>query len=656
MNMMNHTMSTVSKETILEKIKNSSSELRMLGTTAFGIPWQKNGMDKLLYERYCKGGYEITIVSESDPTLYSDSLLSAISSSGVGTPMAPLTETRQNSTLRLREYFKKEGASGLDPEEDTYRKKLDALYTVQFARNICTELNARGYSYDTLFEEAEDGENILTQLNNSCLEKMREQFDKSEIVANLIKKRNYARVNKLSERCEDEVQEKWDEAMQSVYDAENGIRKLDALLAFAENGFTHQCMESVATESFTFELSAKEIQGMCLRAILKYLEKVSGSESSEYELVRGYASQYAYNNRKKKLQEYKDNPATKQRFVLKQVFHPIPIQMLRIDGVLYATLNPLPEFEAKEFLYVGDSNLTAEKDTNRFARYEEYVRYFEAYLNSQYATEETNKGNKKEVIYNYSFDHAVIGQMPRDSFYGSDNYKLVMWALVFDRKGRILIHKRGSNAKDNQDMWDKSVGGHIALTDRDTIAGASREIAEELYTVEEEEQGHSKNSSWSKPDGGKIIYLGKWKETRYPNIGTTLRLEPDEFYSFSFDSRMTEQPIDSMRVLPDGTRIKAKCFVDFYFVIASEEFNLDELKNSKYLVLSPGMIKECVRMETLDKNMRDRIRDENPESSEIPGRFKVTPDLEYMINSPEWDNEITKFSIRVKEAFAEDQQ
>lgn len=654
MKLMNHNMSIVSKEEIVEQVKQSRSELRMLGTTAFDMPWQKSGLDRILFERYCKGEYEITIVSESDPTLYSDALLSAISNSGVGTPMATLTETRHNSTLRLRSFFRSqtENVSGLDPEEDIYRKKLDAMYTVQYAKNICTELNARGYSYDGLFEENEDGENILSELLNSCVEKMKSQLDKSDIVEALIRKRNYSRINKVSERCEGEVVEKWEAAMSDVDAANNGKQKLDALLKFAQNEFKHQYLDSISKEEFTFVLSSKDIQDMCLDIIMKYLEKQVGSD---YDMVRKYASESAYNDRAKKLQEYKDNLATKQRFTLKQVFHPIPIQMLRVDGVLYATLNPLPEFEAKEFLYVGNSNLTDEEDVNRFAKYEEYARYFDVYLNSHYTTEETKKGNKKEVIYNYSFDHAVVGQMPRDSFYGSDNYKLVMWALVFDRQGRILIHKRSNNAKDNQGMWDKSVGGHIAIKDKDTIVGASREIAEELYSVEEEEQGHTRKNGWSNVNKDNIIYLGKWKETRYPNIGSSLHLEPDEFYSFSFDSRLTEQPIDSMRVLPDGTRIKAKCFVDFYFVIASEEFRLDELKNSKYLVLSPGMIKECAKMRILDQQMQERIKNENPENSEIPSRFEVTPDLEYMINSPEWDNEITKFSIRVKEAFAEEQ-
>lgn len=241
--------------------------------------------------------------------------------------------------------------------------------------------------------------------------------------------------------------------------------------------------------------------------------------------------------------------------------------------------------------------------------------------------------------------------MPRDSFYGSDNYKLVMWALVFDHKGQILIHKRSQNAKDNQGMWDKSAGGHIAIKDHDIITGASREIAEELYTVEEE-QGHTKSSGWTNINENKIIYLGKWNETRYPNFASNLHLESDEFYSFSFDSRMTEQPIDSMRILPNGTQIKAKCFANLYFVVTSEEFDLSELKNSKYLVMLPNMLKKCAKEGWITEESAEKIRSENPKLEVSTGRFEVTPDLDYMINSPEWDNEITKFSIRVKEAFA----
>ncbi len=53
---------------------------------------------------------------------------------------------------------------------------------------------------------------------------------------------------------------------------------------------------------------------------------------------------------------------------------------------------------------------------------------------------------------------------------------------------------------------------------------------------------------------------------------------------------------------------------------------------------------------------RERIRMDNPDIDvdAISRRFDVTPDLEYMINAPEWDNEITRFSIRLRKAFEEE--
>ena len=643
----------VGKDSIVNQIKNSEKELKMLGTIAIGLPWQENHSElyEILYNKYIKENYEITIIAESDPTLYSDALVSGLDCNGAGIPIATLTEVRQNSTLKLRNYFlsKNSQITGLDPAEDSNRKKLDSLYTENFARNICKELENRGYEMSQQFgslEDEEDKNGILKRVFCSCMEKASVEFEKSEVFSYYLDNRKYYQMSRVSSQYEKMVQCYLKEKLNEVQHAED---KSNQLFQVITSGFTYIFEDENSNKKCEFEIKSKEIQSLCLNCVLEYLEE---HEPRDYNLIREYASKEAYTERSEQLKRYELDPKTKQRFILKQIFHPIPLQMLRVDGIYYATLSPLSSFDAKEFLYVGDSNLQAEEDTNRFERYNDYVRYFNAYMNSGYCTEETSKGNRKEIIYNYTFDRAVIGQMPRDSFYGSDNYKLVMWALIFDRKGQILIHKRSENAKDNQGMWDKSVGGHIAIKDRDTITGASREIAEELYTVEEEEQGHTKSSGWTNINENKIIYLGKWSETRYPNFANNLHLESDEFYSFSFDSRMTDQPIDSMRVLPNGTQIKAKCFANLYFVVASEEFDLSELKNSKYLVMTPSMLKKCTKCGEITKEDAEEIRIENPKLEVATGRFEVTPDLNYMINSPEWDNEITKFSIRVKEAFA----
>lgn len=654
----------VSRAEVIDAIKNSSNELRLLGTVAFNLPWtdkidgNKNMYDILLEKYMSKNSeYEISILFESDPLLQSYALTSGMDHKGSGIPIAYLEEIRQNSTLKLREKFIQKNAKCIEPVEDTYRQKLDSLFSKRFASNICKELVVRGHEFDTFFGNTinESEENILGVFYEECLQMAKTAFRKSKLANHYFNNEDYYNLGENKRSFFELVKSKTEESF-ALSDDASQEEKINSLFSFCDNGleiiFT-DC-NSQDNSGFTCEIAidSKKMHTICVDCILKILEKY---EQDNYEIIKEYASKEAYKERKSCQYSFENDKEKKQRLIIKQIFHPIPVQMLKVDGVYYAAVLPLLKTDNIQYLYLGDATKTNDKDTDRFSRFFDFEHYFHTYLNSQYCTEETKKNNRKEVIYNYTSNHAIIGQMPRDSFYGSGNYKLVMWALVFDRKGRILIHRRENNAKDNQGLWDKSVGGHIAIMDRDTIAGAAREIAIELYKVEEEEQSHTRNDKWNDVKIDEIIYLGKWKETRYPNFGSSLNLEANEFYLFSFESRMTEQPIDSMRVLPDGTRIKAKCFVDLYFTITSKNFDLTELKNSKFLVLPPQLIKRCATTKQLTQEIRDEIQLHNPnvDLNDISNHFDVTPDLEYIINSPEWDSEITKFSLRVKEAFAE---
>lgn len=654
----------VSRSEVIDAIKNSSNELRLLGTVAFNLPWtekidgNKNMYDILLEKYMSKDSeYEISILFESDPLLQSYALTSGLDNKGSGIPIASLEEIRQNSTLKLREKFIQKNARCIEPVEDTYRKELDSLFAKRFARNICNELDVRGHDFDAFFGSTinESEETILGVFYNECRLMANTAFRNSKLANHYFYGGDYYNLGEnqrvFFERVESKIKEGF-----TLSDDASQEERINSLFSFCDKG-----LKIISTDSNTqknsgftceFAIDSKKMHSICVDCILKILEIF---EQNNYEIIKEFASKEAYKERKSCQDSFENDKEKKQRLIIKQIFHPIPVQMLKVDGVYYVAVSPLIKTDNTQFLYLGDATKTNDEDTNRFSQYVDFEHYFNTYLYSQYCTEETKKKNRKEVIYNYTSNHEIIGQMPRDSFYGSENYKLVMWALVFDRKGRILIHRRENNAKDNQGLWDKSVGGHIAINDRDTIAGAAREIAEELYKVEEEEQSHTRDEKWNDVKSDEIIYLGKWKETRYPNFGSSLNLEPNEFYLFSFESRMTEQPIDSMRVLPDGTRIKAKCFVDLYFTITSKNFDLTELKNSKFLVLPPHLIKHCATTKQLTQKIRDEIKLHNPnvDLNDISNHFDVTPDLEYIINSPEWDSEITKFSLRVKEAFAE---
>ena len=631
----------VNKKYIIKKIIESKIGIWMLGTTAFGLEWHKDPeweydsskkLDNVLLDKYIGGKYSICVIAESDPILESFSLVSKLNNKK-GSPIAQLMETRTNATIKLRNFFKEQYLkkyshknSNIEPTSDVCRKTLDQLYEEKFITNICKELAARGVNQGDLVGE------LIENVRFMCIEKANYIFNNSSIVDCFIDEKNYVGLSKSNKKYTQTIDDVLNNRLKTVDTIDDLINaSRENLSAIYEEQYQSKTLKC------EYKISSEEIRKYILESVLDYL---SIKEKRDFKLIKEYASKEAYNDRKEQLMRFENDEAYAQRLVIKNIFHPIPLPIIKIDNEYYGCFDIMNVVNAQKFIFIGKDD--EEYYDYKHPMFSEFKEYFDAYMNSPYCAEETSKGNRKEVIYNYNSEHTVIGQMPRDSFYGSSNYKLVMWALVFNRDGDILLHKRSVNAKDNQGMWDKSVGGHISPNDYDTKSGASREIAEELYTVEEAEQGHSKASSWTNINKDKIIYLGKWNESRYPNFATSLRLESDEFYSFSFESPLTEKPINSMRVLPDGTRIEAKCFVDLYFVVVSKDFDLQELKNSKYIVLSPQRIKEYAKKGYLPKDASDKEY----------GAFEVTPDLAFLIDSPEWDNEITKFSLRVKDAFS----
>ena len=616
----------------------------------FNLPWSKEGLYGTLFDKYNKKGstYQISVLSESDPALHSYALSSKTVDNKGGEPIAILEEIRKNSTIQLRDYFINCNASSIEPVEDAYRQELDSLYSKCLIKNIYNEMRARGHNPEDFLGniDSDPKQTVLGSMYEKCFKIAETTFYSSTLAQKYLSEGDYFNIAQRLKDYKEHVQNKLEDELKKVNCSETD-NKINALLDFCEKAINMPYTDENTNINCKFTVDSKTLLSICENSFLKILEQ---KEFDNFELIKEYASREAYTSRKQlQIDLEKHYP---QRLIIKQIFLPIPTQMLKVDDVYYAALFPLKQLNKVQYLYIGDSSKNGDEDGERFSHYDDY---FQSYMNSQYCTEETKKRNRLEVIYNYTSNHAIIGQMPRDSFYGSENYKLVMWALIFDRKGRILIHRRANNAKDNQGLWDKSVGGHIAIKDRDTISGAAREIAEELYKVEEEEQSHSKSdSSWNTVRSDKIIYLGKWKETRYPDFGRNLNLEPDEFYLFSFESRMTQQPIDSGRILPNGTKIKARCFVELYFSITSENFDLNELKNSKYLVLPPELIKQCATTKQLTDEIREEIKKHNPniDLNDISNHFYITPDLDYIISSPEWDSEITKFSLRVRDAFS----
>ena len=92
--------------------------------------------------------------------------------------------------------------------------------------------------------------------------------------------------------------------------------------------------------------------------------------------------------------------------------------------------------------------------------------------------------SKDQLLLSYNTKREPIDLQPRDSFLNSSNAKVVVWAFIFTKDKKLLLHRRKDNAKDNRGLWDKSVGGHVERSDLESSKAIAREVAEELYTDE----------------------------------------------------------------------------------------------------------------------------------------------------------------------------
>ncbi len=327
------------------------------------------------------------------------------------------------------------------------------------------------------------------------------------------------------------------------------------------------------------------------------------------------------------------NEQYEQCFSLRTCYLEIPYPAIDIDGEYYTCML---------FTKFNDIN-KFEKITERHLWYDGFMLYFHAYFDYEggarkYSTEETSKRNRMEVIETYNEKRVPMGLLPRDSFLNTSHVKSVIWALVFTRDGRLLIQQRGKNAKDNQGMWDKSVGGHVAVDDIDTVKAAAREIAEELYTLEAEEQGKHGETNFIQVNEDKMIFLGEWlPDRRYILPFEDVNNQKGEFYFFRMDYPFSRIVNNSPRHLPNGITQDVSVFVDLYVCIAAEGFSekINELKNAKYRLVELYELKDALNDGQIEKG-----REEDKTYWED---FLVSPDLSLIIRSSLWQ-EVVQFS------------
>lgn len=219
------------------------------------------------------------------------------------------------------------------------------------------------------------------------------------------------------------------------------------------------------------------------------------------------------------------------------------------------------------------------------------------------------------------FDHQDTprGIFPRDSFYDTDYTQLVVWVLILDRQGRLLIHRRADNAKDNVGMWDKSVGGHVEPNEStDTSRAAVREVIEELFSNELENK--SPGFKTFEVTDSDVLYLGQWRSDAR---GRHIFKEASRYRSQWYYVKMQESPrVYTPREMTDGTVRRLRVRVEAYMFVAGEILTddfLGSLQNSMYHLISINDLKSV-----MDKALAGgEVAGFDP-TNKVP---KFTPDL-----------------------------
>lgn len=316
----------------------------------------------------------------------------------------------------------------------------------------------------------------------------------------------------------------------------------------------------------------------------------------------------------------------------------IPVPAIYIDGEYYITMS-LTKFFSNNRVYehISSDNLW----------YDSYTKYFEAYLENELCSKKysgvarySEEGHDDEILELYDVKRVARGLYPRDCFYSTNNSQLVIWDFVFSRDGKLLLHKRKWNAKDNVGMWDKSVGGHVDYSqDFDSTDAATRELIEELFTDEGVFQTHAAGVNFHKENTNAFIFLGDWDVQRYEMPFNEIQDHPKQWYYFRLP-KSTSIRRQSNRVMPpifkdaSGNVIDMQEFNSYF----TDEQILDLVHNgslSKFIGKVNAQILEEIKptdlLELLDQQRLANNQKDLSEVAKIYG-MTVTEDVQKELN------------------------
>ncbi|MCQ1534866.1 NUDIX domain-containing protein [Methanosarcina sp. KYL-1] len=266
------------------------------------------------------------------------------------------------------------------------------------------------------------------------------------------------------------------------------------------------------------------------------------------------------------------------RVIIRQFNLRLPVNIIRVDERLWYCVTTHTSPSISSYMEVfPESSL-----------YEELLSYLDFVTDSGrggiYLSE---PGEELIEVY----DHIGIprGILPRKAFYTTDFRGYAVWIFVFNRRGELLLHQRSRQTKDNQLLWDKSVGGHVDLGERDTSITARRELVEELF-LPEAEFTDPLYAERVKAEMGDILNFGEWDPRKKPEklFGSTFKeLDPSDWVLFrATDEKgepLTISIISNRKIRTAGTKAEeadrkteevvtkqTRYFIDLFFVISPE--------------------------------------------------------------------------------------
>lgn len=682
--------SIIKYDDLIDKIKSAQQEICILGVTAFDFNWDE--LFDSLYEKFTTSDFTMKIIRESENLIAQYSLVTGNQiEDGVTASRGNMNNIRNNVNKFKQKMLQKieqcKLQLNLEPVEDFKKKDLktlDAKTEREYILEAIKEIDCLHHFRDKLKSKIVN-DYLLPTFNKKFSETIVGKLAVSTFIneisvisqgfnvfanENAVKlASNIVGINNEDELLEDDVLKNT-----NINDLENQSLIYTYSSEIKENSIElkididfKKINEIIQDELFKYEVDSSTLEFYKGKIKDDDYEKRISEKNYKLKVQRQLVEQRKVYVREEKLKEFNNNSKEKQRLFIKDCYVPLPIPMIKIDKELYITQALTRFTHIDRFQFVGLLDVD-NKDKGYESKWiEEFRKYYNKYFGDdsnsndqnnvqKYMTEETEKGDRKEVIDIFNEKRVRIGSGPRDAFLSNLNIvKSVVWALLFTRDGRMLIHQRSLNAKDNRGLWDKSVGGHVSVEDLDTVEAVKREIGEELFTIENEGQGGHGQEQWTVTNKNKIIYLGDWKTTRFPDLNQ-LALKSDEYYTFSLnyeniqEKDMRKEIVITERVLPDGEIKKAKCFVDAYLSIVAADFDTKKLYNSQFALLTPNELKNCVLHGKAYFEVENGVRKYNRQRGKVCD-FNVTSDLKYLVNSDIWDDVVTEFSRRIEETF-----